>query len=319
MSTLNRTSPEDVGARAKGANVPMMTPDELGEIIAAFNDVTQKLERSHEQLRAEVTRLNRELGEANAQVERSRRLAALGEMAAGIAHEVRNPLGSIRLYARMLDEDLRDRPGEQQMAKKIAGATSVIEAIVGDVLTFAKEFRLQRDEVCCREVVERALESCRHDGVPGWRSVDVEVDAADDLCFEGDAGLVQQVLVNVIRNAYEAIAEAKTCPAKLCVTTRKRVTPHGRGEVVVRVHDTGPGVTPEVVSRMFNPFFTTRSTGTGLGLAIVHRIMEAHGGNVSIRNNREMEGEHGHEPGACVELVFPQERVEAPRVSRLAA
>src|SRR5262249_30890105 len=125
-----RTEPHPWPHHASRTGMPEMTaapvhpgagldPADLAGLLAAFNDVTAKLQASHEQLRAEVSRLTRELGEANAQLERSRRLAALGEMAAGIAHEVRNPLGSIRLYARMLEEDLAHSPSEQTIAGKI--------------------------------------------------------------------------------------------------------------------------------------------------------------------------------------------------------
>lgn len=299
---LERTRDQQAG----GPPESVMTPGELGEIIASFNDVTLKLERSHEQLRAEVARLTRDLTEANAQVERSRRLAALGEMAAGIAHEVRNPLGSIRLYARMLEQDLADRAPERQMARKITGASSVIEAIVGDVLTFAKEFRLHWSEIDCLDALERAVEACRHDGVPGWAHAEIDVQREGGVRFEGDANLVHQALVNVLRNAFEAIAESNSTTARLRVSAARRLDAQGRATAVLRIQDSGPGVTPDVVSRMFNPFFTTRSTGTGLGLAIVHRIMDAHAGGVSIRNNRELDGEDKDAPGACVELVFPR-------------
>src|SRR6185295_5586605 len=97
------------------------------------------LQSTHESLREQVSRLQAELSEANAQVERSKRLAALGEMAAGIAHEVRNPLGSIRLYARMLEQDLADRPAERSIATKIASAVGGLDGVVGDVLSFARD------------------------------------------------------------------------------------------------------------------------------------------------------------------------------------
>src|SRR3954465_3945879 len=150
-----------------------LAPADLAELLGAFNEVTVKLQASHDQLRAEVARLTQELGEANAQLERSRRLAALGEMAAGIAHEVRNPLGSIRLYARMLEQDLGDRPGEQGVAVKIAGAARVMEGVVTDVLTFAREFRLRPTEIDTSELFDRVLEACCHDGVAGWRGVEI--------------------------------------------------------------------------------------------------------------------------------------------------
>ncbi|MFZ2873538.1 MAG: ATP-binding protein [Phycisphaerales bacterium] len=270
-----------------------MSPAELGELIGAFNEVTSRLQGSHEALRAEVSRLRGELSEANAQVARSQRLAALGEMAAGIAHEVRNPLGSIRLYARMLVQDLGDRPSERGLAERIDAATRTVDAIVQDVLTFSREFRVRREGTGLHALVTRVLESCRHDGVPGWKQVGVACDVDEELVVDCDESLLHQALVNVVRNAYEAMAECPDRVHELRVSGRT----DGNG-VMVAVEDTGPGVSAEVEARMFNPFFTTRHTGTGLGLAIVHRIVDAHGGRIRVRNNQP-----GH--GARVEIEIP--------------
>lgn len=305
MSETQAISMED--DRAHRVNAP--TPADLAELMAAFNEVTAKLEQSHEQLRDEVRRLTTELSEANAQVERSKRLAALGEMAAGIAHEVRNPLGSIRLYARMLEQDLADRPGERAVASKIAAGAIALDAVVGDVLTFSREFRVCRETINAGELFERAIESCMHDGVEGWRDVEVRRDAsADGVEFEGDAGLIRQAMVNIIRNSFEAMAAVKREQGHTLRLSAKKMN-RGRGYdgpvVVLSIEDTGDGVSPEVAGRIFNPFFTTRATGTGLGLAIVNRIADAHGGGVVIRNNRDRHGSTTNAPGACVELVVP--------------
>jgi signal transduction histidine kinase len=286
-----------------------LTPADL---LSSFNEVTARLQASHDQLRGEVARLSTELRAANEQVERSRRLAALGEMAAGIAHEVRNPLGSIRLYARMLEEDLVACPSQAGLAAKITSATRVVEAIVGDVLSFAREFRLRPQEVSSRDLFERSVECCRHDGVPGWRAVEVVV-TGKDVEVSCDPSLVQQVLVNLVRNAFEAMAEVAGGPYRLELSaSRSRVAvkegARARREaaVVLRVRDTGPGVPPGVVERMFNPFFTTRGQGTGLGLSIVHRIIDAHGGRVIVRNNSECaDAPAGFARGACVDVVLP--------------
>lgn len=289
-----------------------LTPGDLAELLASFNEVTARLQASHEQLRGEVARLSTELSDANEQLERSRRLAALGEMAAGIAHEVRNPLGSIRLYARMLEEDLASQPSLSGLACKITSATRVVEAIVGDVLSFAREFRLRPQEVSAHDLLEKSLENCRHDGVPGWRAVEVVV-PGEDVAVVCDPSLLQQVLVNLIRNAFEAMAEETGGPYRLELSAQRVRVAVKSGErarressVVLRVRDTGPGVAPGVVERMFNPFFTTRGQGTGLGLAIVHRIIDAHGGRVNVRNNNECsDAPSGFPRGACVDVILP--------------
>lgn len=290
-----------VDARVEG-------PNELAELLGAFNQVTARLERTHDQLRGEVARLRAELSEANAQLERSRRLAALGEMAAGIAHEVRNPLGSIALYARMLKEDLAHMPPQRSLVEKIAGATKALDVVVGDVLLFSREFKVRVEPVDAASALEAALDACHAEmtmGRAGWLSVEhVNQRTGAMPVFHGDPGLVHQALVNVVRNAIEAMRD---CPERLHVLRLEAMAIRGRAsgeeEVALRVMDSGPGVKDEVIARMFNPFFTTRAAGTGLGLAIVHRIVDAHDGRVQVFNN-----ESG---GATVELVFPRTPVRA--------
>ncbi len=283
-----------------------MSPGDLAELMAAFNEVTARLQRTHESLRAEVARLNAELRQANEQLERSRRLAGLGQMAAGIAHEVRNPLGSIGLYARMLMEDLADRPADRQVAAKIASAVRGLDGVVGDVLNFARELRIRAVAADPVDLLERALEACR----PGVIECEDEVVVrregfGAEWAVQGDPTLLHQALVNVIRNALEANTDAVERGGMLTLgLSERRLGEPGceREAVGLWVSDTGPGVSAEVVERMFNPFFTTRATGTGLGLAIVHRIVDAHGGRVEVRNNADL---NPGAPGATVELILP--------------
>jgi signal transduction histidine kinase len=274
-----------------------MSPGDLAELLGAFNEVTARLQRTHESLRAEVARLSGELSQANEQLERSRRLAGLGQMAAGIAHEVRNPLGSIGLYARMLMEDLADRPQERRIAGKIAAAVRGLDGVVGDVLSFARQLQISLAPACPAELMERALDAA----VPGGVSVEVRRCWGPELPFlDCDADRVHQALVNIIRNALEAMDEIQ---GERVLTLGISARCLGERDAAgLWVADTGPGVNAEVVERMFNPFFTTRAAGTGLGLAIVHRIIDAHGGRVEVRNNTSGQG---GAPGATVELILP--------------
>lgn len=282
-----------------------MSPGELAELMRAFNEVTARLEATHDQLRAEVERLTRELSKANEELERSRRLAALGEMAAGISHEVRNPVASIRLFARILIEDLGDRPAERETAAKIERAARTLDAIVGDVLTFARELRVQQTAVRAGELFDAAVECCR--SLRGFEGVKVERRAGQTELW-ADPTLAQQAVTNIVRNAYEALLESGSTPARIVLAAEEVVAPGGgAGQVAISVSDTGPGIPEEALQRIFNPFFTTRASGTGLGLSIVHRIVEAHGGRVSVRNNGDMPpaGRAGVGPNAELACFHP--------------
>ena len=296
------------GALSGGASPDLgVSPADLGALLQSFNEVTSRLSVTHESLTREVVRLKAELSEANRQVQTSRHLAMLGEMAAGIAHEIRNPLGSIMLYARHLHEDLADRPPCQSTAGKIVNAVTRLDAIVRDVLAFSRETRLSLEPIVAAELIEHAIEAAREDSLM-WRQVRVDVKLAGrgGVAFEGDAGLLHQVLINVIRNAVEAMAEVTGERTLTLRASLGRVVAGGgtpREMAILSVMDTGPGVAGEVAERMFNPFFTTRAAGTGLGLAIVHRIIDAHGGRVSIRNVGGVVGR-----GAVVEIALPLRR-----------
>ncbi len=262
--------------------------EDLRDLMRTVNETAQRLQGTHAALREEVARLQDELAEANAQLRRSRSLAALGEMAAGIAHEVRNPLGSIQLYVQMLAEDIADRPGPVELCGKIARAVEGLDAIVRDVLLFSRDMSLRPTEVPAAELIDRALTGCESLLVGGRIEVVRDVEPECRLCV--DVALMTQALVNVVRNALEAMIEFDGPTRRLRVGARagrRRRTLQGPPEpgIVFTVEDTGGGIQPEVLGRMFNPFFTTRKTGTGLGLAIVHRIVDTHGGQISVRNS----------------------------------
>ncbi|TVQ61941.1 MAG: hypothetical protein EA379_05775 [Phycisphaerales bacterium] len=205
----------------------------------------------------------------------------------------------------MLADDLADRPAERETALKIASAVRGLDGVVGDVLSFARPISPQHDACTAQELFDDALAACaaclQREGIEVRR----EDAQRRPVAIECDGTLVRQALINVVRNAIEAIAGAGDPSRERTVTldasrTRVREKAGDAAPMIsLRVRDTGPGVTPEVVARMFNPFFTTRHTGTGLGLAIVHRIVDAHGGRVRVRN--------APEGGAVVELLLPAE------------
>jgi len=279
------------------------SPDsqELHAVISSFNDLVARLQTTHEALKGEVARLQAELHDANRRLRRSQELAALGEMAAGIAHEVRNPLGSIRLYASVLEEDLADRPQLAETARKIARAVVGLDRIVCDVLDFSRRMEARAEPVDARALLTGAVDDCRALLAPA--GVEAFVEAPEGLLVRCDRSLLHRALVNVVRNAIEAIEAGGPAGAERFVRLgagpgATRAADGRRLErVALRVEDTGPGVSPEAVERMFNPFFTTREAGTGLGLAIVHRIVDAHAGSVEVRPRPG--------GGTIVELLLP--------------
>lgn len=246
--------------------------DELKQVIDAYNVVTQNLQESHETLTAEVQRLQDELASANADLARTRRLAALGEMAAGIAHEVRNPLASITLYADMLIEDLPDRPDQRDLAERVRESVRGLDGVVNDVLVYARQAPVNRQPLVPDAVLHRAVDAVQPMLAEG---VEVEIAVDDSLeSFAADSDQLHRALVNLVRNAGEAIGE----PGGRISLRAMR----DGSAAIITVADTGPGIDDETIDRIFNPFFTTRHTGTGLGLAIVHRIVDAHGGSIAV-------------------------------------
>jgi signal transduction histidine kinase len=288
-----------MAASGAHAAVSPISQEELAHVVSSFNDLVARLQGTHESLRAEVSRLQGELREANRRLRRSQELAALGEMAAGIAHEIRNPLGSIRLYAGVLEEDLADRPELQETACKIARAVAGLDRIVLDVLDFAREARLRPEPVDACELLRHAADSCRASIESAGAELTLEGESGPALVFHADSSMLHRALVNVVRNAAEAV-EGQALRRIVLSAAPARLRSGGgeaREAVALRVQDTGPGVPDDVQQRMFNPFFTTRAAGAGLGLAIVHRIVDAHTGSVEVRN--------APEGGAVIELILP--------------
>jgi signal transduction histidine kinase len=255
--------------------------EELGRIIIAYSEVTEKLQQSHDQLTETVRALQSELGEKNRLLERKNRLAALGEMAAGLAHEIRNPLGGIQLYASMLAQDVADRPDSLSLVRKIAGGVRRLEALVGQVLQFSREIAAQAQPCDLAAVVDQAIDLAH----AKLAELDVRctVEGPRPFGVSADPLLLGQALLNLLLNA----AEAAGAGAGGEVTVRfARPAPESEvRQFHLVVKDDGPGIPPAVLDRIFNPFFTTKETGTGLGLAIVHRVVEAHDGTITAGND----------------------------------
>lgn len=256
---------------------------DLASILQAYNDVTERLKRSHEALVREVGRLREELQDKNRALERNERLSALGEMATGVAHEIRNPLGGIGLYLSVLDRDLRDRPKQLEIVRKMKAGVRNLDGIVADILTFAGDAPLDVEDVSGMALVSSVLDQL--EPRVSARDIHVDVDASlGELVFQCDVGQVERALINLVMNALDAVERGGV------VRIRRDRSCEASGLGRMMVEDDGPGISPELLHRIFDPFFTTKDHGTGLGLAIVHRIAEANGGSVTAGNKSEGRG-----------------------------
>ena len=252
--------------------------DELGRIIMAYSEVTDRLQQSHDQLQETVTTLKAELGEKNRLLERRKRLSAIGEMAAGMAHEIRNPLGGIQLYASLLAKDVADRPESSKIVDKISSGVKHLESLVSQVLQFTRELRIEPVVCELRDIVDSMVELV----APKAEAAEVSmvVDGPSAMPVVVDPVLFGQAVLNLLINAVEAIGK----PGAVYLTYEKINAGEGPPHFSLVVRDTGSGIEPANLEKLFNPFFTTKDHGTGLGLAFVHRVVEAHDGTISATN-----------------------------------
>lgn len=204
------------------------------------------------------------------------RLAALGQMAAGLAHEIRNPLASIELLAGLVAREANELPAAKELAEEISREVHAIEATVESCLAWVKPAPAQRAPIdlaaLCEDALRRALSRAPFSG-----EVARELEAR--AAGTGDYALLRSALENLLVNAVQAMSAH---PRAERHTLRVRTVPLAGGGFSLTVEDSGPGVSPQLRERIFFPFFTTRSGGSGIGLAWVQKAVAAHGGSVSV-------------------------------------
>jgi PAS domain S-box-containing protein len=245
--------------------------DDLGEVVGAslfFKDLT------HVEQMEERERLRD-------------RLAAVGEMAAAVAHEIKNPLAGIEVMAGFLRRQVPDKPEVQSIVADIINEAKMANAIVQEVLDFVRPVRLQLDRTSLPDALQNAITMA--DGKVTRGDIAIEIDVPESIPpIQGDQHQLTQVFANLLINAYEALdgRGAVTLSARLVQTAEEgALLPDGHNAVatvIVEVADTGLGVPGEVTEKMFNPFFTTKPQGSGLGLAIVRKIVDAHEGRIDV-------------------------------------
>jgi signal transduction histidine kinase len=264
-------------------------------VVNRFVSESRRQARRYRRLAEELAETNRRLEQAQEEARRSERLAALGQLTAGLAHEIRNPLAVIKGSAETLTRRLQSAdPVTTEVAGYISSEVNRLNTIVTRFLNFARPLKLERRPTQIPPLLDRALKVA----YDRWPEAKVEVaqQYSENLPeMSVDPDLCEQAFVNLVLNAYEAMTDTG---GRLTVRVGA-ANSDGRRGVEVGIEDTGPGIPPELHEQVFNPFFTTKKEGVGLGLSLVSKIVDDHRGWIRISS----------EPGkgACFRLFLPAE------------
>lgn len=265
--------------------------DELTDLIHTFNNMASDLHRYRAHLEDEVEVATRKAYEAEAAAMRQRRLAAMGELAAGIAHEINNPLGGMLNAVEVLERDSTSPEKRSRYHSLLQGGLERIQGTVAKLLRFTPR-QGSREPLDLRGPIQDAVELVQHR--IRKQHVGLELALTEEPCLvSGQRSELGQAVLNLLVNALDALEDQKG-PARVSVSLQRR-----NGEVVIEVADNGPGVHEDQLERVADLFYTTKDVGrgTGLGLALVHTVVHDHGGHVHLENS--VEG------GLRVELRLP--------------
>ncbi len=266
-------------------------------VVNRFVVENRRQMKRYQELAETLAETNRRLEQAQEEARRSERLAALGQMSAGLAHEIRNPLGVIKGSAEILHQKLADsNPLATELAGYISSETNRLSALVSRFLDFARPLHVDLVPQEITAVLERALQFVTLAHKEEHSRVRVEKHFEPNLPLVPlDESLCEQAFVNLIQNAYDAMANSEGT-LRLSAATAKSEEHDG---VEVRIEDTGPGIPEELREQIFNPFVTTKKTGVGLGLSIVSRIIDGHHGTIRVESGQN------ERHGASFVLFFP--------------
>lgn len=236
--------------------------DEFGELAVSFNEMAASLK------------------EQMLRMQRTEQMVVVGELAAGLGHEVKNPLAGIKAAVNILSEDLELKGEDEALFRQIVDQVGRLEALMRNFINFAKPPKPQWEMVDVNAVVETTLDFYVRSGRPsshGGQQIRI-VKMLDPRvpAVMADPIQLQQVLLNLVLNAFDAMGDAGT----LTVETRRE----GDDGAGIQIRDTGPGIAPDMAAKIFQPFFTTKARGTGLGLAMCKQLIEQHGGSLEAGN-----------------------------------
>jgi two-component system sensor histidine kinase HydH len=214
------------------------------------------------------------------EVARSQRLASVGRLAAGVAHEIRNPLSSIKGFATYFKERYPDRPDDQQTADIMIQEVDRLNRVVGQLLEFARPISVKRQPISLQALLNDSIKLIKDRAAEKNISIQTQNNTqVDEVRIDPDR--INQVLLNLYLNAVDSMENGGELKVEISSDAQHR-------NVVIQVSDSGGGISRENLSKIFEPYFTTKSTGTGLGLAIAHNIIEAMGGKITVESDKEV-------------------------------
>lgn len=326
--------PEEIIETKNGREVHLRTvkipvhDEETGRllVVGISEDITEQV-KSREQLE----RLNRHLVQANQELQytqmqliQAEKLESIGRLAAGVAHEVKNPLALLLLGVDYLSQGIApDDPNLEKILQQMRGAVERADRIVRGLVDFSSQRSLSREPTQLSRVVDEVLLLVKHELTRSNTKVNVRMEKDLPHVFL-DMSKFEQVLINLIINAVHAMDGVESKLIKIRARSesleevvknqgaRKReVFRSGDRVVILEIIDNGHGIAPADVNRLFDPFFTTKATGvgTGLGLSVARRIVELHGGELTLENRSK-------EPGAVARLILPT-KLETSKVRTL--
>ena len=263
----------------------------LKHSFSNFISSAKKLEKNYNLLKQEVVKLKEELKQKDLEIKRKENLATIGQTASAIAHEIRNPLGAMKLFISILKSDLKENFQVQDTLKQIDICISSLDNVVSNVLQFSKNNKNLFSPINIISIIKEQLGILK--GSIKKEIVVEENYNNDNIFVLGDEASLGRVFYNLFLNSIQAQKENPYI--RVSVSLKEK-------EVVVQICDHGNGIKEEILSKIFDPFVSTKNEGTGLGLAVVKQILDSHNAKISARNG-DSKGNNGAR-GAIFEIIF---------------